>query len=157
MVKSLMDIVQQQFTRPEQEAPTNRIELCAAVLMLEIGLADADFDEAEREAMKAVLTQHFLQSPAETEMLISTAEAEVDKAVSLYQFTRFLNDSLSQTDKLQLLEALWEVAFADAVLDKYEEYYLRKIADLLYISHSDYIKTKHKVAAAINNDTAARR
>ena len=57
-----------------------------------------------------------------------------------------LNDNLDAEEKIHVIELLWQVAFADAVLDKYEEYYIRKIADLLYISHKDYIRTKHRVA-----------
>lgn len=149
MFKSLVDLFQQKVDTSTGIQTENRIELSAAVLMLEIGLADADFDDTERAAVKNILTTHFSQSEKDADELISTAIAEVDKAVSLHDFTRFLNETLEQTEKVELIEVLWRVAFADAVLDKYEEYYLRKIADLLYISHSDYIKAKHKVADTI--------
>jgi len=54
---------------------------------------------------------------------------------------------VSREDRVRIVELLWKVAFADAVLDKYEEYFVRKIADLLYVSHKDYIQAKHKAAS----------
>ena len=62
------------------------------------------------------------------------------------EFTRLLNDNLSRSERINIIENLWRVAYADSVLDKYEEYYIRKVADLLYVAHSDYIKTKLKAA-----------
>ena len=76
--------------------------------------------------------------------LISLAKDEVDHAVSLHEFSEIINNELSATDKINIIENLWHVAYADAYLHKYEEYYIRKIADLLHVSHSDYIKTKLK-------------
>ena len=78
----------------------------------------------------------------EARALIELAENEVDHAVSLYDFTSFLNDTMSNEERAGIVELLWQVAFADAVLDKYEEYYVRKIADLLYVPHRDFIKAK---------------
>ncbi|MCY4154579.1 MAG: TerB family tellurite resistance protein [Gammaproteobacteria bacterium] len=124
----------------------NRVELAAAVLMVEISLADASIDPAELAVIKATLCNHFTIPAQQVDELIDMARHEVDLAVSLHEFTRMLNDNLSAAEKIRIIEALWKVAFADAVLDKYEEYYIRKIADLLYISHKDYLMAKHRVA-----------
>ncbi len=124
----------------------NTIELAAAVLMIEISLADDHIQEEERQVIKSLLTVSFNLDHDEIDELISLAEKEVDHAVSLYEFTRLLNDTLSIPEKVNIIENLWRVAYADSVVDKYEEYYIRKIADLLYIAHSDYIQTKLKAA-----------
>lgn len=122
------------------------IELATAVLMIEISLADDHIHDDERNVIKTVLSNHFKLNKDEIDELIELAESEVDHAVSLYEFIRLLNDTLSMPDKINIIKNLWHVAYADSVLDKYEEYYIRKIADLLYISHSDYIQTKLKAA-----------
>ena len=124
----------------------NRVELAAAVLMIEISLADSSIDDEELAVIKKALIAHFNIDAEQVDELIDLARREVDLAVSLHDFTRMLNDNLDTSEKIQVVELLWQVAFADAVLDKYEEYYIRKIADLLYISHKDYIRTKHRVA-----------
>jgi uncharacterized tellurite resistance protein B-like protein len=110
--------------------------------MIEISLADDHIHDEERNVIKTVLSDHFKLSKEKINELIDSAENEVNHAVSLYEFTRLLNDTLSMSDKINIIESLWRVAYADSVLDKYEEYYIRKITDLLYISHSDYIQTK---------------
>ena len=81
--------------------------------------------------------------------LISLAEDEVDHSVSLHEFSETINNELSAKEKVNIIENLWFVAYADAYLHKYEEYYIRKIADLLHVSHSDYIKTKLKAEKRI--------
>lgn len=126
-----------------KEAPRN-IELAAAVLMVEISLADSSLDDDERRFITSALRDEFRLSTEEAATIMALAEKESDHAVSLYEFTRLINESMSPPDKVHIIELLWRVAFADSVLDKYEEYYIRKIADLLYISHTDYIRAKHK-------------
>jgi uncharacterized tellurite resistance protein B-like protein len=125
------------------------IELCAAVLMLEVSLADSNMDDEEYRLIENAIQQHFRLGKEEADMLIKSAREEVDHATSLYAFTRHINETLSPAEKCRIIELLWQVAHADAVIDKYEEYYIRKIADLLYVSHTDYIKAKHRAAENI--------
>ena len=128
----------------ENAGTTNKtIEFAAAVLMTEISRADSSIDEEERKVIDRALTTHFQLDADEAKEILELAEAEVDHSVSLHEFTRLITDNLDQEARIKILELLWRVAFADAVLDKYEEYFIRKISDLLYISHKDYIKTKH--------------
>ena len=74
--------------------------------------------------------------------LIDDAEKTVEESTSLYEYTRVVNDEFSYTDKLELLSRLWKLAFADGSLDKYEDHLIRKISDLIHISHSDFIRIK---------------
>ncbi|MDP2091517.1 MAG: TerB family tellurite resistance protein, partial [Pseudohongiella sp.] len=76
---------------------------------------------------------------------ILLAEKEAQQAVSLYDFTSLINEGYGYEEKLLLVENLWRVALADEHLDKYEEQLIRKTSDLIYVSHSDFIKTKLKV------------
>ena len=122
------------------------IEFAAAMLMLEISRADSSIDSDERQVIDKVLKTQFHLSEEQASELLALAENEVDHNVSLHDFTRAINEEMSQADKIKIVEYLWQVAYADSVLDKYEEYFIRKIADLLYVSHKDYIKTKHRAA-----------
>jgi uncharacterized tellurite resistance protein B-like protein len=79
---------------------------------------------------------------AVAEALIGEAETAVEEAVSLFEFTRLLNERLPREARYRVLEHLWRVAYADGSLDHYEEYYLRKICDLLHLSHRDLIRAK---------------
>jgi len=135
---------------PDKDAShKNKVELAAAVLMIEISLADENIGNSEYKIIKNIFLEQFHLDEAEIDELISLAENEVDHAVSLHEFSETINNELSATEKVNIIENLWCVAYADAYLHKYEEYYIRKIADLLHVSHSDYIKTKLKAEKRI--------
>lgn len=135
-------------TTTDDDTPEKTIEFAAAVLMFEISRADSTIVPEERKVIDAALVNHFHLSQMEAQELLALAEREVDDSVSLYEFTRSINDRLSNKDRVKIVELLWQVAFADAVLDKYEEYFIRKIADLLYVSHKDYIRAKHRASGS---------
>lgn len=148
MIKNIKNYFEMLFQENSETSSSgkNTIELASAALMIEISLADDHIHEEERRIIKHILSDTFALNQSEIDKLINLAEEEVDHAVSLYEFTRLLNDSLSMQEKIDIIENLWQVAYADSVIDKYEEYYIRKVADLLYISHSDYIKSKLNAA-----------
>lgn len=147
MIKNIKNYFEDLFqNNEEQTQQKHTVELASAALMIEISLADDHIDEDERRMIDKLLRDSFDLGQNEINELIEMAEKEVDHAVSLYEFTRLLNDSLSMPDKINIIKNLWHVAYADSILDKYEEYYIRKVADLLYISHSDYIQSKLKAA-----------
>ena len=148
MIKNIKNYFATLLKDKEQDPASSKktIELATAVLMIEISLADDHIQDEERTTIKEILNKHFSLNNEEISELIMLAEAEVNHAVSLHEFTSLLNETLAIPEKINIIENLWHVAYADSVLDKYEEYFIRKIADLLYISHSDYIKTKLKAA-----------
>jgi len=92
----------------------------------------------------AAVRRTFKLTEEETDEIIALAEEEVKAAVSLYQFTRLIDKGFSYEKKKHIVELLWNVVFADAEMEKHEEYLVRKIADLLHVSHSDFIATKLK-------------
>jgi uncharacterized tellurite resistance protein B-like protein len=83
--------------------------------------------------------------------LLKVALAQNEDAVSLYPFVRLINDHFTAEQKRQIVEATWRVAFADRRLDKYEEAQIRKIADLLYVPHKDFIMTKLRVLESVDS------
>ncbi len=122
------------------------LEVAGLALLLEIARADHNSTGEERRAIAVAAAHAFGVEAMLAETLIAEAERAVDEAVSLLEFTSVLNAQLDQQAKYRLLEHLWRVAYADGGLDHYEEYYLRKIADLLYLSHRDLIRAKLAVA-----------
>ena len=123
-------------------------QLAAAILLLEVSRADFDISNEEKEVILRVLMQRFALKTDEAQAVLHYALAEHEQYSSAHPFIRLLNEELDQSAKLNLLEGLWEVAYADGELDKYEEYHIRKIADWLYLSHADFIRLKHKVAGS---------
>ncbi|SRR6056297_1005548 len=133
------------FETPSQEDPQQRehcIRLAAAALLIETARADFTQDATEQKALEQLLTQSLALDSAEIGELIAAAEDRVDEATSLYEFTRVINDNYSAEQKLQLIDSMWSVAYADGNLDKYEEHLIRQVADLTYVPHPDYIRSK---------------
>ena len=147
MLTTLRTLFEQQILSFANEPEARHsLELASAALLMEISRADHDVSTVEREAIGAAVKSAFHLSNDEVDDLISSAKEVVDAAISLYDFTSIVNERFTREQKIDLIQLLWSVAYADNQLDHYEEYYVRKIADLLHISHSDYIRTKHLAA-----------
>lgn len=119
-----------------------------ALLLFEAATSDYNLDESETEALKSALQEGVDVDANEAEALFEWAKQRSMQSTSLYPFTRTINESLSFEEKIRLMVSLWKIAFADGRVDKYEEHYLRHIADLLYISHSEFIGAKLKAEQA---------
>lgn len=133
------------FEAPEhehQESKEQRMHMAAAALLIETARADFTQDGKEEAALTQLLTDNLSLKPADLKTLIEQADRQVDEATSLYEFTREINDHYSAGEKLQLIEMMWKVAYADGRLDKYEEHLIRQVAELTYVPHPDYIRCK---------------
>lgn len=128
-----------------EDRSKQEIQLATAALLIELARADLAVDEKEWQVIVAALAQTF-HLPAETlQELVRLAEEELQDATDLFQFTQLVNQHYSYKDKLTLLKNMWQVAFADGRIDKYEDHLIRKVAGLIHVSHADFIKTKHTV------------
>ncbi|MGB1142752.1 MAG: TerB family tellurite resistance protein [Halioglobus sp.] len=137
------------FETPAQETDDDRQHrnrLAAAALLVETARADFRQDAGEEAAMERLLAESLNLPLEEVHQLVTAASQRVDEAVSLYEFTRTINDYYSKDEKLALVSAMWQVAYADGDLDKYEEHLIRQVAELIYVPHADYIKLKLKAA-----------
>lgn len=130
------------------EAQEHRLQLATAALLMEMGRADFELHAGERDHVLGLLAKEFKLSGHEAERLAALGEEEGREAVSLFEFTRTLDGALSTPDKVRVIEMLWQVAYADGTLDKYEESMMRKLADLLHLSHRQLIQAKHRVLEA---------
>lgn len=124
------------------------LDLAAAALMVEVALADHHLAQEELEHLQISIMEFTSLSESDCKSLIETAMGEVDKATSLHQFTRLLNETFTLEQKNHLLVLLWKIAHADQVLDSQEEHTIRRIADLLHLRHSEFIQAKHKALKA---------
>ena len=132
-----------------KETKNSLINNACAALLIETALADKVFNEAELNSMKETLINIYKIESKDVEEIINESKKTVSESTSLYQYTRLINDLCDYEDKIQLINNLWIIAFADKHLDKYEEYLIRKISDLLYVSHSDFIQEKIKVKESL--------
>ena len=142
MFSSIKEFIREQFTGGGAAASPQSLPLAAAALLVEVARADERIEAAEREAIARALGPALGLPAADIGRLLAEAESAVERSVSLFEFTSVLNAALDPARKLALVENLWRVAAADGRVDHYEEYYIRKIADLLHVSHGDLIRSK---------------
>jgi len=116
--------------------------LAVAAVLVEVLRADYDVAAAERRQVLESIQAMLGLEGAECEALLASADWVVDGAHDLHQFTSQLNRTLSHAEKLQLLEQLWRVAQADDIVHHYEEHLIRRVADLLHVSHREFIVSK---------------
>ena len=144
MIKRIKDLLSN-FSNQEEEIKDEKIssldKACSA-LLIEVAYADKNFDESEINSLKESLKETYNIDEEIINELISDAKKTVDESTSLYEYTRVVNDEFDYSDKLELLSRIWKLAFADGNLDKYEDHLIRKISDLIQISHADFIKIK---------------
>lgn len=145
----MIERIKQFFTQSAQQtAPLSEqqaLRLAFAALLLEVTRADFSVDAVEQQTVQRLLQRQFQLHDDQLAELVQDAEQQLKDSVSLYPFTQLINQHYSPAAKAELLEQLWRVAFADGVLDKYEDHLIRTLADLLHLSHSDFIRSKLRV------------
>lgn len=134
------------FERSEDDDHTPpSVEVAAAALLIELGRADYESEADEQKAIVEAIRQGSGLEDAELASLVAAAQESAERSTSLYEFTTLINAQYSMDEKFALIEALWRVAAADGDIHKYEDHLIRRIAELLYVPHSDFIRAKLKV------------
>jgi len=123
----------------------HKLQLATAALMIEMMQDDGEVHDAEVNVLLEQLQKTFELDIEETTELFNLAHAEVEEAVDYHQFTTLIAKHFTQAQKIQVIEHLWSVAYADNELDQYEELMVRRIADLIYVTHAEFMQAKHRV------------
>ncbi len=148
MLQAIRDFVERRILTPDGKGlsdPEHAVRLATAALLVEMSRQDDQVVKAERDEAAAALCEHFDLDLEEVAELYLLAESEADESIDYYQFTSLLKERLTHTQKEQVVELLWRVAAADGHIDRYEEHMVRRIAELLYLPHSSFIRAKHRV------------
>ena len=130
------------------------LQVATAALLLEMMRADDAVSAVERNSVAAALRSRFGLADAELSTLLDLAAREAGEATGYHQFTSLINKACSAEQKVGVIENLWQIAFADDHLAAHEEHLLRKIADLLYVPHAEYVAAKQRARAAAGSGTA---
>lgn len=131
---------------PAEEAPAMDLNLAVAVLLVEMARADFQLDPREERTIAGQLGDAFGLDAAASRALLERARDTARDSVSMHEFTRALHEGMDYAQKLKVVEMLWRVALADQRLDKYEDYLIGKLGELLYVSRGDVIRLRHKVS-----------
>ena len=145
MLKAIKKFFDDKINVVEPQDLEHPLRLATAALMVEMMLNDGKKHDSEEKVLKEKLQQIFSLTNIETSDLFELAHDEAKQAVGLHEFTTLIAKGFSQEQKIKVIENLWAVAYADNHLDPYEELMVRKISDLIYVSHADFINAKHRI------------
>jgi uncharacterized tellurite resistance protein B-like protein len=137
--------------------PAQAARCAAAALLLEMAHMDETVTPAEQAAVIDAVRARFGLSPEQAQGLIACAQEEREQATDYHQFTSLINAHFDPAERAALIEQLWQVAYADQLLCKHEEYLVRKVANLLHVPHQTFIAAKHRVSDGKPGSAAQRR
>ena len=116
--------------------------LAAATLLLEVAWADHEISDAEIKVLRSVLRTQFKLDAEKLDSLIEDSRDAQAQSVGLQAFTQAINENWTEMERFDLVVSLWRLAYAGAGVDPLEEHTIRRIADLLYLSHTRFIEAK---------------
>jgi len=134
------------FAAPPEPDDTDALRMAGALLLLEVAAADFKFGSEERALLQERVGVRFGLAGSELKGLIDQAMRQHDVTVSLFEHVEMINKHYDADAKRRLMRDLWRMAYADGELHHYEEAVVRRLADLLYVPHIDFIRTKHEVS-----------
>jgi len=153
MIKRIVETVVTAFKEsgtPESETAHREgaLRLATAILMVEVARADHVFEESEFERLLTLIESHFDLVPEDAAGLVNRASEKAEDIVHLHDFTHLLHKQLTEAEKERIVSLLWQVAYADGRLDKYEDSLVLKIGDLLYVGRARVMRLKHDAEIA---------
>jgi len=152
MLTSIQDWFEKNFVVvAKEESDEVSLQKAAAVLLCEIMHADHDVDSVEQATILDAMQTFLEMSAKSAKILYDEIEVLMKDALSIQQFTSLLNEQYNEEKKLILLRWLWRVVYADGRMDAHEEHLVRRISDLLYVRHSDYIRIRNLVCGEAEN------
>ncbi|MGB0681228.1 MAG: TerB family tellurite resistance protein [Magnetovibrionaceae bacterium] len=137
------------FSSSTSEGDGEGPQLAAAALLVEAGLMDGTLDADEERTILALLQDHFSLSLEEANSILAAAKEKVDHSVELYSFAKQVKEGYPPERRVEVIEMLWEVVYADGVVHDYEANLVRRVAGLIYVSDRDSGDARKRVTARL--------
>ena len=147
-LKALFDSLSPAAPGESEASAQHQVQLSTAVLLVEMMRADPELDAAERDAVVTALHGQFDLRGDEIDALLVLAAQTAQSANDYFTFTSRINDAFSMEQKIDMVEHMWRVAYADGVLGAHENHLMRRMADLLYIPQGAYVHAKMRAQQA---------
>lgn len=153
MFKRILTLLQGE-SETNQESAFERVQVATCALLLEVAHSDGHYQSVEAKVVQDLLASKFSLSPAAVAELIDYSRQYREESLDLFQFAREINSHFSRAEKLDVMEGIWQVIYADGTLDMYEDALARQLAALLRLDHKDVIERKLKVLEEVKNRVA---
>ena len=130
----------------DNDLDIHQLQLATCILLIEVSKSDDDYDKAEQEKIISLIKDKFSLADDEIEEVFSISNNHHNKMISLFEWTDIINKECSYDQKLVIIGFMWDIAFIDSKIDRYEDYTIRKVCDLIYVKHKDFINLKNERA-----------
>ena len=152
MLRALKDIFEKLVATATEPAPAEQqsaLNLATAVLLVEVMRANPAKTAVERQAVVLMLQQRLQLNGAALTQLMRQAEQSAASAYDYQRFTTRLNGLCTQAQKIQIVQDMWQVAYADGQLGAVENSVINQMAGLLHVTHGEYIAAKMHAKEAV--------
>ena len=144
MKKRLLKIPETDSATQEQDE-IERIQIATCIILLEVAKSDDEFSSIEKTTLTAILKKKFKLSAEAAEELMEIADRKREESTDLWEFTNIVNKNYTKEEKIKVVEAVWQIIYADEKLDKYEDHFVHKLSKLIQLDHDDLIEVKLKI------------
>jgi uncharacterized tellurite resistance protein B-like protein len=141
----MIDCILEWVSGGREEGRPDELQIALTALLVEAAYSDDHFDQVEREVITRLIEGRFSLHGFEAQALLAAAESEASESAELFHFTSIINERLSFEQRVRLIEMLWEVAYADRVLDQYEDSLLRRVGGLIYVPDKERGMARQRV------------
>ena len=125
----------------------DELHLAAAVLLIETARMDDTIGDEERGVIVDLVRARFELSTEEVSSVIELADEVAHNAVELSRFTRRIRDDFDHEERIEMVEMLWRVVYADGIVHDHESNLLRRVAGLLYVSDRESGEARKRAIA----------
>jgi uncharacterized tellurite resistance protein B-like protein len=160
LIKAMIDSIRAWISgnspdhRKETGSRQEALQLALAALLIEAANSDDRFDQTERGVISRLLESRFDLARPDADELLAAGETAASESAELFHFTRVVNERLAFEERVELIEMLWEVAYADGVLDEYEDSLLRRVGGLIYVPDRERGEARQRVMRRLGLDQA---
>jgi len=149
MLRRIKEILGEGGRDAQGDDSLDPLQVAVGALLVEAAKMDDAYDAYERAAIAELLARRFELDAAAAERLLAAAEAKIADSAELYKLTRTIKDALSHEDRVDLMQMLWEVAYADGTLHHYEANLMRRIAGLVYVTDRESGEARKRALARL--------
>lgn len=140
--KPWQQFFKQWFVENDEQAPKVKLETVLLQLQVELAMSDGHLDQKESQQITQWLMHRMQFNQKEAQQHLEQAMAYQKKATSIHPLTTQVSENLNRHQRAELIEELWQLAFADGHLDAYEEHFIRRLCDLIHVPHHRFIQSK---------------
>ena len=145
IARRFFNILSNDNAQRTEQAGEHDVRVATCALLLEMARIDESFTDEEMQAVLEILRDTYGLSQKHADALIEAADKELELSIDYWQFAKLINENYSTDEKIAIIELLWRIVFVDGKMDKYENYLMHKLANLLRLSHQQLIDAKLRV------------